>query len=104
MKYESLPLSRLQDWAELNNVEFRKSTVSGQIVTEDGLEKGGGLIATSDHEEGDTLLRVPENLILNRVRIDEYAKSDHHLREVLHAVGVFAQVGYKKVSMALFVH
>lgn len=90
MQRKFLPIEALPAWAELNNVEFHGVKISS---LPDG--KGSGVVATAEHtEEGTILIRVPQELVLSLENVWMYAKSDHHLREVLEATGDYARVLY----------
>lgn len=97
MKYTSLPVQDLQSWAFLNNVQLHGVTIKSHIVDQDGNERGGGIVATTDHGPSDVLMTIPNDLILNRAAVENAARSDKYLREVLSAfeepfleVGTFA--------------
>ena len=55
--------------------------------------KGSGIVATKDlGKESVTLITVPRDMILSLETIWDYAKSDHHLHDILEAVGEFGRV------------
>lgn len=108
MRRESVPIESLPLWVHLNDVslsgvEFRR------LKDDDGTDKGCAVVATAEKddehlESGDThshpqvLIRVPSDLVLSRESVDNYAKSDRYLREVLEAVGDFGRVCFNVVS------
>lgn len=63
------------------------------IVAPDGTDKGGGLVATVDHGSGEVLLAVPMELLLSKERVEQCAKEDKNLRELIEAVPSLFQVG-----------
>ncbi|KAE8153869.1 SET domain-containing protein [Aspergillus avenaceus] len=100
MKRNYLPTETLPSWAKLNGISvdginFRK------LRTEDGIDKGCAIVATEDRsneqlsgtEEANTevLLRVPSDMVLSLQMVENHAKSDRYLREVLDAVGDFGR-------------
>lgn len=93
MKYASVPTDQLQPWAVLNDVELRGVKISPAIITDDGVDKGGGLLSTTEHESEDILLSIPKDLILCKENVLQSAKTDKHLREVTEVLSDFIQVG-----------
>lgn len=95
MRRAHLPLERLKLWALLNGIVLCDTIVKNHIMSED-VDKGAGLVATTDAVDSEgsvtTFISLPGELVLSKERVYEHAKSDLHLREVLHAVGPFAQV------------
>ncbi|RMD44595.1 hypothetical protein DV735_g494, partial [Chaetothyriales sp. CBS 134920] len=91
MKYPWLPLDQLSTWAVFNNVQLRGAAVTSSIKNELGNDKGGGLVATEKHESGDVLLVVPRDLVLSVEGIEQLAKADHRLRELLDATAALTQ-------------
>ena len=83
MQYASFSASQLSSWALLNNVELRGVRVQSDILSEDGISKGGGLVATSEHGEGESLLIVPQDVIISKEQINACARTDVKLRELL---------------------
>lgn len=98
MRYDSLPIEQLHTWAQFNGVAFSNITVAPNVTGKDGVDKGAGLIASvgfsEDSATHDILLAVPADLILSREAVILCAKADSQLKEILHAVGDFAQVGF----------
>jgi hypothetical protein len=93
MKQTSLPLENLQAWSRLNNIRFFDVAVESHIIADNGVDKGGGLLARNDHDEGQSLVAVPLDLVLSRERVAEAAKADKSLRQLVEAVPSLFQVG-----------
>ena len=87
MSQEPLPIDQLPIWAELNHVDF--NGVKTCSVAEG---KGTGLVATWECQDSETLLSVPQDLVLSFQTVWLYAKSDRHLLQVLEAVGDYSRV------------
>ncbi|KAL8932796.1 MAG: hypothetical protein Q9216_006669, partial [Gyalolechia sp. 2 TL-2023] len=88
MRRFHLPLPALRAWAHLNNVQ-RNGVTFGPVYSD---ERGLGIKATNEQTEDDaTLLKVPPSLILSLENVWVYAKSDPQLKQVLDAVGEYAQ-------------
>ena len=96
MQYASLSVSQLSSWALLNNVELHGVRVESDIINADGSSKGGGLIATAEHGEGEPLLIVPQDIVLSKEQITECARTDAKLVELLatFADSNFINVGF----------
>lgn len=92
MKYASIPNSQLQPWAVLNDVELHGVKISPAIITEDGINKGGGLVSTTTHESEEVLLSISKDLVLSTEAVLQCAKTDQHLRELVEALSNFVQV------------
>lgn len=93
MRYSTISTNQLQPWAVLNDVELRGVKISSAIITEDGVNKGGGLLSTTAHESEDVLLSISKDLILCNEAVLQCAKADKHLRELTEALSDFIQVG-----------
>ncbi|PWY77539.1 SET domain-containing protein [Aspergillus heteromorphus CBS 117.55] len=104
MKRDYLPIETLSAWTRLNGiavegVAFRKlraddGTDKGSAIVATGSQNGGGNGERPESEESGVvapgvtvLLRVPSDLVLSLGFVEDYAKSDRQLREVLEAVG-----------------
>lgn len=98
MKRECLPIESLPVWLRLNGVSFNGVVVQRLESDELGMDKGFGLVATEEKTSSDDdtalaiLIQVPLDLVLSMESVQNYAKSDHSLREVLDAVGDFGTV------------
>lgn len=93
MKHASIAASQLQTWAALNDVELRGIEISTAIITEDGINKGGGILSTASHDAEDTVLSVPRDLVLSKEAVLQCAKTDQHLRDLVETLSDFIQVG-----------
>ncbi|KAI4940008.1 uncharacterized protein J4E92_001296 [Alternaria infectoria] len=78
----------LPTWATFNGVKFNGVKVGPLPGYED---RGSTVIAEEKLQGGEAepLLVVPKELIISRQNIELIAKSDHHLRELLEALGDF---------------
>lgn len=85
-----LPSEAFLPWAMLNEIDFT-STVPGNIAG-----RGGALLAKepldATSEQSSVLLRVPKDLILSLERVQDHAKVDKDLREILESLGSFGRV------------
>ncbi|KAF2199462.1 SET domain-containing protein [Delitschia confertaspora ATCC 74209] len=78
----------LPRWAAINGVSFRGIKI-GPLP---GLENRGSTVIAKQElrsEKEGPLMVVPKDLIISRLNIDLFAKSDQQLKEVLEAVGEF---------------
>jgi hypothetical protein len=81
----------LPTWATFNGVKFNRVKI-GPLP---GYEDRGSTVIADDKLQGgnaEPLLVVPKDLIISRQNIELLAKSDHHLRELLEALGDFGRV------------
>ena len=96
MLRETLPVTTLPAWSRLTNV-----VLDGVAISSLDNGKGSGIVATKDlGKESVTLMTVPRDVVLSLETIWEYAKSDHHLHDILEAVGEFARVGVMLTSVS----
>ena len=88
MRRAVLPIESLKAWARLNGAIFNNVTIQSLA------ERGSGVVATADIDDsgGNVLMLIPQDLVLSRELVWQFAKSDQHLRMVLEAVGDFARV------------
>lgn len=100
MKRASTPLEQFQQWAQLNDVQLCGIQICPNIVTADGISKGGGLLSTASHEPGDVLLSINQDLILSKETVLQCAKFDKHFRDVIEALDDFMQVGAERVGVS----
>lgn len=102
MKHEFLPVEALPAWARLNGVALSGVTFR-QLQAEDGTDKGCAIVAAEEEGTGqvpsegedskpEVLLQIPSDLILSLEAVDNYAKADRYLGEVLEAVGNLRRV------------
>ncbi|KAF2798294.1 SET domain-containing protein [Melanomma pulvis-pyrius CBS 109.77] len=84
------PIDALPLWADFHGVRFNGIKVGSIPGLED---RGSTVIADRDLTGGkeDPLMVVPKDLIISRQNIEIIAKADHHLKEVLEAVGDFGR-------------
>jgi hypothetical protein len=85
------PIDGLPTWAAFHGVAFNKVKI-GPLP---GYEERGSTVIADQALEGsnaEPLLVVPKELIISRQNIDLLAKSDHHLRHLLEALGDFGRV------------
>jgi hypothetical protein len=92
MKQASLPLENLQAWAHFNDIQLSGTSVEPHILAADGTDKGGGLLATTNHAPTEPLLSVPLSLVLSKERVEQCAKEDKDLRTLIDAVPSLFQV------------
>ena len=85
MYRDTLPISQLIAWAQLNNVEMHVKVVALQG------ERGSGLVAERPIDNP-LLLTIPHDLVLSLENVWVYAKSDKYLRQILEATGDYSRV------------
>ncbi|KAF1962215.1 SET domain-containing protein [Byssothecium circinans] len=94
------PVERLPTWANFNGIKFDGVGI-GPLP---GFEHRGSTVI-ADRElasnKSGPLISVPKELILCRQNVELAAKSDQHLREVLHALGDFGRTTRGAVLMFL---
>jgi hypothetical protein len=85
------PIDVLPTWASFHGVKFNCVKIGPLPGYE---ERGSTVIADQKLVGGNVepLLIVPKELIISRRNIDLLTKSDHHLREILEALGHFGRV------------
>ena len=98
MRYATLSIEQLTPWAALNDVRVQGIELCENIVGDDGISKGGGILATQKLEHDEVLLSIPSDLILSKENVFQYAKMDKHFRELLDAMHDFGQVRELQVS------
>lgn len=109
MKREYLPLETLPSWAHLNGITTN-GVAFQKLAPTDGADKGTAIVATEErsnaNEEagGDVLLSVPADMVLSLQTVENHAKSDRYLREVLDAVGEFGKVSVFLLALLLQNH
>ena len=88
MHQETLPIEKLNLWAQLNGVEY-----NGVKINSVPNGRGSGVVTTTEKSVEDALLiTVPQDLVLSLENVWVYAKSDKHLQQVLEAVGEYSRV------------
>lgn len=85
MQYASLSTSQLAAWAKLNSIELRGIKIEHDII-EQGNSKGGGIIATTPHNEQDAILFVPHDIVVSKQQITDCLRADTRLRELFEAL------------------
>ncbi|KAL3479784.1 hypothetical protein BJX99DRAFT_61385 [Aspergillus californicus] len=103
MKRESLSIDALTPFARLYGISVHGISF-GKLSAEDGTDKGGAIIATEKKQsEEDVLLKVPSDLVLCLEMVQDRAKYDRHLREVIEAVGDFGKTARGAILIFLLV-
>ncbi|KAL1885435.1 hypothetical protein Plec18167_000929 [Paecilomyces lecythidis] len=112
MKREYLPIEALPAWARLNGISFNGIAFE-RFRSEDGTDKGSGVVATEEKYNGDPeseeskpefLITVPSDMVLSLGLVQNYAKSDRYLREVLEAVGDYGKTARGAILIFLLLH
>ncbi|KIW62592.1 hypothetical protein PV04_10753 [Phialophora macrospora] len=85
MRQACLPLQNLRAWSHFNNVRLFEASIESRIIGEDGNDKGGGLQANAEHGPGKPFVAVPLDLVLSKERVEQCAKADQHLNELIEA-------------------
>jgi len=116
MKRQYLPIEVLPAWARLNGitfhgVAFEKLVASSSTSDPDAAEdKGSAVVATEEKYNGDPgddddensraeiLIRVPPDMVLSLGFVENCAKVDPYLRDVLEAVGEYGRVRWAWIS------
>lgn len=93
MKQASLELENLQTWSHFNQARLLGASIEPHVIAENGIDKGAGLVSKSDYGPGEALVAVPLELVLSKQRVEDYAKSDQHLKELIEAAASLFQVG-----------
>lgn len=87
MKKDTWKIEQLLPWTELNNVELNGVAIAEGV-------HGSGIFATKDLDEKQTLMTVPQELVLSLENVWVCAKSDSHLLQILENLGDFSRVRY----------
>ncbi|KAJ9351864.1 hypothetical protein C8Q69DRAFT_267476 [Paecilomyces variotii] len=112
MKREYLPIEALPAWSKLNGISFN-GVAFERFQAEDGTDKGSGVVATEEKYNGDPeseeskpefLITVPPDMVLSLDLVQNYAKSDRYLREVLEAVGDYGKTARGAILIFLLLH
>ena len=93
MRHAELGLENLRAWAHFNDVKLFEASIEACIIGDDGNDKGGGLLASAEHGPGQPFLAVPLELVLSKERVEQCAKADQHLKELIEAAPSLFQVG-----------
>ncbi|KAJ5351323.1 hypothetical protein N7452_000297 [Penicillium brevicompactum] len=109
MKREYLPLRTLPAWQRLNGVVLSGIEFQQLGSDENGADKGSGIVATESKfsSESDTnpeiLLQIPSDLIISLETVQNHAKSDPYLRDVLEAIGDFGRTARGAILIFLLI-
>ncbi|KAL4895845.1 SET domain protein [Aspergillus ambiguus] len=99
MKRDNLPIESLSLWTKLNNISV-DGVAFKKVQGGDGIEKGSAIIATADIPKASStsdsadlgaLIKVPADMVLSQQLVENHAKADQYLRDVLEAVGDFGR-------------
>jgi hypothetical protein len=95
-------LTDFHSWATFNGARLdgvRVGLIKGSEL------KGASVSATRELSQtpNQNLITVPRDLVLCLEKVEEFAKSDKHLREVLQALGDFGRVRLLPTNSALIV-
>jgi hypothetical protein len=93
MKQTALPLDSLRAWSHLHEVQLSNVSIEARIVDCIGNDKGGGLLSTAKHASAQSLIAVPLDLVLSKERVEQCAKADRDLQQLLEATSNLFQVG-----------
>ncbi len=96
MRQASLSLQNLRAWSHFNDVRLFEASINQSIIGKDGTDKGGGLLAQAEHGPGQPFLAVPLELVLSKERVEQCAKADQHLKELIDAAPSLFQVGRRQ--------
>ncbi|KEY73720.1 hypothetical protein S7711_06296 [Stachybotrys chartarum IBT 7711] len=96
MSGTQLPLETFPAWTVLHDVNFTKVSLCEME------NKGFGLVTSGESLEGDVLLEIPGELVLSAEAVDDYAKVDHHFKQLLEACG--SQSRRRKILLYLLNH
>jgi hypothetical protein len=96
MKYTALPLNSLPAWARLNDVHLSDVSIETQIIGSSSNGKGGGLVSTAKHTAAQPLIAVPLDMVLSKERVEQCAKADKDLQQLIEATSNLFQVGQQQ--------
>ncbi|OJJ49964.1 hypothetical protein ASPZODRAFT_13069 [Penicilliopsis zonata CBS 506.65] len=113
MKYEYLSIQALPAWARLNGVSL-SGVAFRRFSAEEGTDRGSAIVCSADkgstigpvEDDGSScvLLTVQSDLVLSLQAVEDYAKSDPYLREVLEAVGEMGRTARGAILIFLLIH
>ncbi|KAI5305430.1 hypothetical protein KEM56_004467 [Ascosphaera pollenicola] len=92
MKRDLRPIEELASWSSLAQISLNDVKVAK--LEANGVDKGSAVVATKDIPVSDgstVLMKVDRDMVLSLERVKDYAKSDRHLKEILEALGDYAQ-------------
>lgn len=116
MKREFLSVKALPAWAKLNGIEFHGVAIQQAPNGESGApDRGSAVYATEAHPQAtnaddghptepheETLIEVPPDMVLSLSLVEDYAKSDRWLREVIDAMEEYGKVGHLQCRLLPF--
>ncbi|EKV06264.1 SET domain protein [Penicillium digitatum] len=109
MKREYITIETLPAWQRLNGIVTQGISVHKIGSDQHGADKGSALIATETQmsSENDAkpkiLLQVPPELVLSLETVQNQAKTDGHLRDVLEAIGDFGRTARGAILIFLII-
>lgn len=92
------PTTSLPAFAHLSNIRLNGLSLHTTSTAGTGLQ-----FTSRDHDASRPLLTVGRDLVVCAATVEEYAKSDPHLAEVLRAVGEFAMTPRGAIMLFLVV-
>lgn len=83
MRRVGFSLQDLPAWCALNNVSFHK------VKIQEIEDCGHGLVAEADlpHSGANSVLEIPQDLVLSAQAVEDYAKIDKNFRDLLEKAG-----------------
>ncbi|KAJ6181024.1 hypothetical protein N7519_011485 [Penicillium mononematosum] len=109
MRREYIPIESLPAWQRLNGVVVQGIAVHKLGSDQHGGDKGSALIATEAQmsSENDAkpkvLLQVPSELVLSLETVQNHAKTDRYLRDVLENIGDFGRTARGAILIFLLI-
>ncbi|CAG8286530.1 unnamed protein product [Penicillium salamii] len=109
MKREYLPIETLPAWQHLNGVVLTGVSFQKLGFDEHGADKGSGIVATEPKSSSENdpkpeiLLQIPGDLVLSLETVQNYAKSDRDLRDVLEPMGDFGRTARGAILIFLLI-
>ncbi|CRL22634.1 unnamed protein product [Penicillium camemberti] len=109
MKREYIPIESLPAWQRLNGIVAQGIAIHKIGSDQHGADKGSALIATEAQtsSENDTkpkiLLQIPPELVLSLETVQNHAKTDRYLRDVLEAIGDFGRTARGAILIFLLI-
>ncbi|CAG8908157.1 unnamed protein product [Penicillium egyptiacum] len=109
MKREYIPIESLPAWQRLNGIVVQGIAVHKFGSDQHGADKGSALIATEAQmsSENDAkpniLLQVPSELVLSLETVQDHAKTDKYLRNVLETIGDFGRTARGAILIFLLI-
>ncbi|ATY66230.1 SET domain [Cordyceps militaris] len=82
-----LSIESLPAWATLQDVKLQQVGMRHIDGKGYGLVAGTGLNASEEADDALEIMRVPAELVLSGEAVEEYAKVDHHFKQLIEAAG-----------------